>query len=321
MKALTLALAAVSAVAVNAAAVAADAYPSRPIRMIVPSPPGGGNDIMARLVSQRLNEAWGQAVVVDNRAGAGGAIAFETTARSAPDGYTLMIGSTNLAVLPSLTKVGFDPLKDYTSIILIATAANILLVHPGVPAKNMQELLALARAKPGALNYASGSTGASTHLAGELLKAMANVNITHIPYKGTGPAMADLLGGQVQMLFNNPTASLQLVKSGKLRALAVTGEKRMKDLPDVPTVAESGVPGYEASTWWGVHGPKNLPPALVAKLNGEIQRILGMQEVKDRIAVLGSDMVAGGPQNLDKHLAMEVAKWSKVIKSAGIRLE
>lgn len=276
---------------------------------------------MARLVSQRLNEAWGQAVVVDNRAGAGGAIAFETTARSAPDGYTLMIGSTNLAVLPYLTKVNFDPLKDYTSIILIATAANILLLHPGVPAKNMQELLALARAKPGALNYASGSTGASTHLAGELLKSMANVNITHIPYKGTGPAMADLLGGQVQMLFNNPTASLPLVRSGKLRALAVTGDKRMKDLPDVPTVAESGVPGYEASTWWGVHGPKNLPPALVAKLNGEIQRILGLQEVKDRIAVLGSDMVGGPPQNLDKHLAMEVAKWSKVIKSAGIRLE
>src|SRR4051812_3281595 len=255
-------------IAVSAAsAFAADNYPARPIRIIVPSPPGGGNDIMARIAAQRLNEAWSSPVIVDNRAGAGGAIAFELVARADPDGYTLLLGSTNLTVLPDITKVNYDPIKDYVPVSLMSTAMNILLVHPAVAANSTKDLIALAKAKPGQLTYASSSVATSSHLAAEMFCLQAGIKMLHVPYKGAGPALTDLMGGQVQSLFANPAAAIAHVRSGKLRALAVTGEKRSTVMPEVPTVAEAALPGFEASTWWGILAPAKTPNIIVMKLN------------------------------------------------------
>ncbi len=298
----------------------AAAYPEKPIRLIVPSPPGGGNDIMARLAAQRLNAAWGKQVVVDNRPGAGGSIAFEMAARAEPDGYTLLLGSTNLTVLPDITKVAYDPLKSYAPVSLMATSMNILLVHPTVAAQSVKELIALAKAKPGQLNYASASVATSSHLAAELFNLAAGVNIVHVPYKGAGPALTDLIAGQVQMLFSNPAAAFAHVQSGKLRALAVTGDKRSSKLPEVPTVAEAALPGFEASTWWGILTPARTSAAIVTKLNSELAHALAQRDVQDRIAALGADVVGGPPQRLDDHLRAEIPKWRRVVQAANIQL-
>jgi tripartite-type tricarboxylate transporter receptor subunit TctC len=299
----------------------AGSYPARPIRILVPTPPGGGNDIMARMAAQKMNERWSQPVVVDNRPGAGGQIAMETSARAAPDGYTLLLGTTNLTVLPSMAKVAYDPVRDFAPISLMATSANLLLVHPGVDATSLQQLLALARARPGQLNYASGSVASSTQLAAELMKSMARVDITHVPYKGAGPALVDLLAGQVQMMFSNPAASAAHVRSGKLRALAATSEKRLPDFPELPTVAESGLPGYEASTWWGILAPRNTPSPIVTQLNEVIANAITAGDVRSRIAALGAQPAGGPPQQLARLIRDEIPKWTKVIKEAGIRLE
>ena len=315
----TLAAAAVAAAAQAPATV--NAYPTKPIRILVPTPPGGGNDIMARMAAQKMNEHWSHPVVVDNRPGAGGQIAMETSARAAPDGYTLLLGTTNLTVLPAMTKVAYDPVRDFVPVSLMATSANLLLVHPGVEARSLQQLLALARARPGQLNYASGSIASSTQLAAELMKSMAHVDITHVPYKGAGPALVDLLAGQVQIMFSNPAASAAHVRSGKLRALAATSEKRLPDFPDLPTMAESGLPGYEASTWWGILAPRGTAPAIVGQLNEIISNAITAGDVRSRIAALGAQPAGGPPRQLASLIRDEIPKWTRVIKEAGIRLE
>lgn len=306
--------------AIYSVAHAADNYPSRPIRIIVPSPPGGGNDIMARIGAQRLSEAWSRPVIVDNRPGAGGAIAFELVARAEPDGYTLLLGSTNLTVLPDITTVAYDPIKSFSPISLMTTSMNILLVHPGVAAESTKELIALAKARPGQLLFASSSVATSSHLAAELFCLQAGVKMVHVPYKGAGPAITELMGGQVHMLFANPAASIAHVKSGKLRALAVSGDKRSVIMPEVPTVAEAAIPGFEASTWWGILAPARTPDALIAKLNAELARSLTQSDALNRIAALGADVVGGPPQKLADHLRAEIPKWGRVVRAANIKL-
>ncbi len=295
------------------------AYPEKPLRVIVPSPPGGGNDILARLAGQKLTEAWGKQVLVDNRPGAGGAIAFEMAARAEPNGYTLLLGSTNFTVLPDMTKVNYDPIKDFVPVSLMAKSMNILLVHPTVPAKSVKELVALAKAQPGKLNYAA-SIAASVHLAAELFKATAGVNIVLVPYKGMGPALLDLVAGNVDLAFSNPAASYSYVRSGRLRALAVTGERRSPMLPDVPTIAEAAIPGFEASTWWGILAPAGTPAAIVSEINEKLAHAFTQRDVTDRITALGAEPVGGASKRLADHLNSEIPKWRKVIRTANIRL-
>jgi len=295
------------------------AYPEKTVRVIVPSPPGGGNDVMARLAGQKLAEVWGRQVVVDNRPGAGGAIAFEMAARAVPDGYTLLLGSTNLTVLPDIQKVNFHPIKDFVPVSLMAKSMNILLAHPSVPAKSAKELIALAKLRPGKLNYGT-AIATSVHLAAELFKANAGVNIVMVPYKGMGPALMDLISGQVDIAFANPAASQDYVRSGRMRALAVTGEKRSAMLPDVPTVAETVIPGFEASTWWGILAPAGTPPAIVAEVNGKLAVALTQRDMMDRVAALGADLVGGAPERLAAHLNAEIPKWRDVVRAANIKL-
>ncbi|HEY7742573.1 MAG TPA: tripartite tricarboxylate transporter substrate binding protein [Burkholderiales bacterium] len=295
------------------------AYPDKSVRVIVPSPPGGGNDIMARLAGQKLAEAWGRQVVVDNRPGAGGAIAFEMAARAEPNGYTLVLGSTNLTVLPEIRKVNYHPVRDFVPVSLLAKSMNILLVHPTVPARSAKELIALAKRNPGKLNYAT-SIATSVHLAAELFKAKAGVSIVMVSYKGMGPALVDLVAGQVDVAFANPAASQAYVRSGRLRALAVTGEKRSTLMPDVPTIAEAAVAGFEASTWWGILAPAGTPAAIVAEVNGKLAAALTDGDVMNRIAALGADLVGGRPERLAEHLNAEIPKWREVIRVANIRL-
>jgi tripartite-type tricarboxylate transporter receptor subunit TctC len=294
------------------------AYPEKAVRLIVPSPPGGGNDIMARLAGLKLAEAWKRQVVVDNRPGAGGAIAFEMAARAEPNGYTLLLGSTNFTVLPEIRKVNYHPIKDFVPISLLAKSMNILLVHPSVPAKSAQELIALAKEHPGKLNYGT-SIATSVHLAAELFKAKAGVNIVMVSYKGMGPALVDLVAGQVDVAFANPAASQAYVQSGRLRALAVTGEKRSTLLMDVPTIAETAIPGFEASTWWGILAPAGTPPAVVAETNGKLTAGLTQRDVMDRAVALGADLVGGPPERLADHLNAEIPKWREVVRFANIR--
>ncbi|HSC95281.1 MAG TPA: tripartite tricarboxylate transporter substrate binding protein [Burkholderiales bacterium] len=315
---IAIALAGVLAAVIGGGAASA-AYPERPVRVIVPSPPGGGNDIMARLAGQKLTEAWGRQVVVDNRPGAGGAIAFEMAARAEPNGYTLVLGSTNFTVLPEIRKVNYHPIRDFVPVSLLAKSMNILLVHPTVPAKSAKELIALAKRHPGKLNYAT-SIATSVHLAAELFKARAGVNVVMVSYKGMGPALVDLVAGQVDMAFANPAASQAYVRSGRLRALAVTGEKRSALLPDIPTIAEAAIPGFEASTWWGILAPAGTPAAVVAEVNGKLAAALTQRDVVNRVAALGADLAGGPPERLAGHLNAEIPKWREVIRVANIRL-
>jgi tripartite-type tricarboxylate transporter receptor subunit TctC len=295
------------------------AYPDKPVRVIVPSPPGGGNDIMARLAGQKLTEAWGKQVVVDNRPGAGGAIAFDMAARAEPNGYTLLLGSTNFTVLPDITRVNYDPMRDFTAVTLLATSMNILLVHPAVPARSTKALIALAKAHPGKLNYGS-AIATSVHLAAELFKAKAGVNIVLVPYKGMGPALLDLVAGNVDLAFANPAAAHPHVAAGRMRALAVTGEKRSAMMPDVPTIAESAIPGFEASTWWGILAPAGTPAAIVADVNAKLAHAFASRDIIERIAALGAEPVGGEPKRLTDHLNHEIPKWREVIRAANIKL-
>lgn len=295
------------------------AYPDKAVRLIVPSPPGGGNDIMARLAGQKLTETWGKQVLVDNRPGGGGAIAFEIAARAEANGYTLLLGSTNLTVLPDMQKVNYDPIKDFVPVSLMAKSMNILLVHSSVPVKSTKDLIALAKLNPGKLNYGT-SIATSVHLAAELFKAKAGVNIVMVPYKGMGPALMDLIAGHLDAAFANPAASQDYVRSGRLRALAVTGEKRYSMLPEVPTVAEAAIPGFEASTWWGILAPAGTPAAVVSEVNGKLAVALTQRDMTDRIAALGADLVGGPPERLAEHLRAEIPKWREVVRAANIRL-
>ncbi len=298
-------------------------YPSKPIRMVVPFPPGGTTDILARAVAQKLTEAWGQQVIVDNRPGAGGNIGSDLVAKAAPDGYTLLMGTVGThAINPSLyARMPYDAQKDFAPVILVAGVPNVLEVNPSLPVHTVQELIAYARANPGKLNFASSGNGTSIHLSGELFKAMTGVKMTHVPYKGSAPALADLVGGQVQLMFDNLPSSLGLIKGGKLRAIAVTSTTRSSALPDVPTIAESGLPGYEASSWFGVLAPARTPPAIVDKLNAVIGAWLASPEAKEKLASQGAVAAGGTPADFAHYIASETVKWAKVVKASGAHID
>jgi tripartite-type tricarboxylate transporter receptor subunit TctC len=297
----------------------AQQYPVKPVRVLAPFPAGSGVDIVARLIGTPLSQVWGQGVVVDNRPGANGTIACEMVAKAAPDGYTLLLGNAStLAMAPGLYKIAWDPVNSFAPVTRIATSANVLVVHPSVPATSVSALIALARAKPGQLNYGSAGAGNSTHLAAELFKSMAGVNIVHVPYRGTPQLMTELLAGQIQITFTSLISSLPHIKQGRLRALGVTSLKRAVSLPELPTISESGLNGYEITVWQGVVAPAGTPQAIIAELNRQIARILQTPETRERLAMQGLEPAAGTPEQFGAFIAAEVAKWTKVIKQAGI---
>jgi tripartite-type tricarboxylate transporter receptor subunit TctC len=298
-------------------------YPARPIRFVIGFAPGGASDTMVRVVGAKLSENLKQPVIIDNRPGAGGNIAAEITARSQADGYTLLLGNNGmLAVNVSLyPKIGFDPLKDFAPVILIASQPNILVVHPGVAAKSVKELVALAKAKAGQLNYASPGGGTTGHLAAELFKRMAGVDMLIVPFKGGGPAVASVLGGQTQFTFATALSVQPHISAGRVRALAVTTAQRSPNFPDLPTVAEAGVPGFDAITWHGVVVPARTPQSVVTRLNREFNQILKSVETRDRLNTLGSDIIGGEPKQLADYVRVEIPKWAKVIKESGARID
>jgi tripartite-type tricarboxylate transporter receptor subunit TctC len=301
----------------------AQVYPAKPVRLIVPFAPGGGNDVIARLLGQKLSETWKQQVVVENRPGAGGNIGAELVAKAPPDGYTLLLGHTGVfAINPSLyPKLSYDSQKDFSPVSLLATAPLVLVVHPNVPANSLRELIALAKAQPGKLNYASSGSGTGAHLSGELLRSMAKVDLTHVPYKGTAPAMTDLMGGQVQMMFSVLPAVLPHIRSGKLKAIAVTGKQQTSLLPGVPTMAESGVPGYVSTLSYGVLAPAKTPDAVVKEINGQVAKVLATPEFRERLAFEGAEPLGGSPADFAAVIKAETEKWAKVVKDSGAKAE
>jgi tripartite-type tricarboxylate transporter receptor subunit TctC len=301
---------------------AAQDYPNKPIRLVIPYPPGGGNDTLGRLVAQRLSVALGQQVYVDNKAGAGGNLGTELVAHAKPDGYTLTLGFVaNMAMTPHLGKVNYDPVKDFAPISMVAQGYQILVVNPAFPAKTVPELVAMAKAKPGTLNYASGGNGSPLHLVAELFKLSAGVDIQHIPYKGSNPAAAAVLGGETQMVFGGVVSSLPFVKSGKLRALAVTSPKRIDAAPDVPTMVELGYKGVEASSWYGLFAPAGTPPAIIARLNKEMVALGKNADHRAQLDKQGQEAVYSTPEELAAYVKSESEKWSRVIKTAKIEAE
>jgi tripartite-type tricarboxylate transporter receptor subunit TctC len=309
-----------AAVVANAAA-AETRFPSKPVRLISAYAPGGGNDTMARALAQRLTEAWGQQVIVDNRPGANGLVACEITAKAAPDGYTLLMASiATHAINPALyQKIPYDPIRDFVAVSLLGTTANLLVVHPSTPAKTVKELVAYARSK-GGLTYGSNGVGSSQHLAGALFGSTFGLDLTHVPYKGTAPMTNDLLGAQITMAFANMTTALPHVRSKRLVPIAVTSLTRSSSLPDVPTVAET-VSGFEATSWWGIVAPRATPAAIVDSLNREIVKVLGSSDMKTFMAGLGADARGTTPREFDSFIRSELAKWSKVVKESGARAE
>jgi tripartite-type tricarboxylate transporter receptor subunit TctC len=301
----------------------AQPFPSRTIRIVVTFPTGGAPDILARLIGAKMQENWGQPVVVDNKPGAGGNIGAEFVARSPADGYTLVMGTVGThAINASLySKMPYDPIKDFAPVIFVASTPNLLVVNPSVPATTVQELIALAKAKPGQLSYGSPGIGTSVHVSGELFNTMAGVKTVHVPYKGRQFAIPDLLGGQIQFMFDNMPSALPVAKEGKLRALAVTSAKRHPAAPDIPTMSESGLPGFEATSWFAVYAPSGTPPDVIAKLNAEIDRILALPDVKEKLGGIGLDVVGGPPDQLAAFTRAELAKWSKVVKEAGAKAD
>lgn len=300
----------------------AQAFPTKAVRIVVPFPPGGGVDIVARVVGPKLTEGWGQQVIVENRAGASGMIGTEVAARAAPDGYTLFLGTLgNLAVNPHLfPKMTVDPLRDFAPITLVVAVHFVMVSHPSLPVRNVKELIALAKARPGQINYSSSGAGGAPHLGGELLKRMANINLTHIPYKGSGPSFQDLLGGQISLTFDSLLQALPYIKSNMLRPLAVLGSKRSPLLPAVPTVAET-VPGYELTNWFGLAAPAATPRETIVKLNADFVKVLQQPDVREKIAGMGADVVGNTPEQFGAFLKTESAKWAKLVKEADIRGE
>lgn len=302
---------------------AAQTYPNRPIRFVVPFTPGGSADILARAVAQKMTDAFNQQVVIDNRGGSNGIIGTEIAAKSPPDGYTLVVGiPATFAINPGLyPKLPYDPTRDFTAVTLIASAQYLLLVSPAVPAKTVGELIALAKAKPGQLNYASTGSGSLPHLSMELFKSMAGVNIVHVPYRGAGPALVDLLSGQVQVMALGMVSAQVQVKAGKLRAIAITSPKRSSLMPEVPTVSESGLPGFDVTGWYGVFVPRGTPAAIVTQLQTQIARILRMPDVGARLATEGADVGGNSPEEFAAFVKTEHAKWAKVVKISGARAD
>lgn len=300
----------------------ADSYPNKPIRIIVPYPPGGFNDTLARTLGQKLNEKWGQAVIVDNRPGGGTTIGTNLAAKSAPDGYTLLIVSFAFAVNPALyATLPYDSNKDFVPIALAATTPNVLVVNPELPAKSVKELIALARSKPGTLNYASAGNGSSNHLSMELFKSLTGIDAVHIPYKGSAPAVTDLIGGQVDVMFDNVPNVLAQVKAGKLRALAVSSKERSPFVKELPTIAESGVPGFDVSVWFGVLAPAGTPQPVIAKLNAGINAILKLPEVRQSFHNQGVETAGGTPAEFAGFIAAQTTKWAKVVRESGAKAE
>jgi tripartite-type tricarboxylate transporter receptor subunit TctC len=316
-------MAVVAAVIAVAAPVQAQQYPSKPVRMIVAFAPGGGVDLVGRSIAQKLNEAFGQPVIVENRTGASGNIGTDHVAKAAPDGYTLLMAYVgNMAINPALMgKLPFDPVRDFTPVTLTTVAPNLLVVHPSLPVKTPKDLVALARARPDQVNYASAGVGAVGHMAAELFATVAKVKLQHIPYKGNGAAIADVLGGQVPIMFSAPGAVITHVRSGKLRGIATASAKRPAGLEQFPTFAEAGYPGVEANAWFAVFGPAGMPAAVVQRLNTEIVRGLKAPDVQQRLTNAGYDPVTSTPEELADFLKQELAKWDKVVKTAGIKAQ
>jgi tripartite-type tricarboxylate transporter receptor subunit TctC len=311
----------VAAICATASAAAQDKYPARPIRLVVPFAPGGGADISARVIAQKLSMRFAQQVVVDNRPGAGGNVGTELVSRAAPDGYTLLLVSSSYGANPALYKLTFDPLEAFEPITLVSQQPFVMVVNLGVPAKSVTEFIAYAKANPGKLNYLSSGAGGIQHLATELFKSMAGVNIVHIPYKGGSSGINDLIAGQVHMEFGTVLSSMPLIRNGQLRALAVTTSARSPAAPELPTLAESGVPGYHVSGWYAVLAPGATPRPVTDRLNREIVGLLEAAEVRERFAREGSTIAASTPAQLRKHLESEIAKWRKLVREAGIKLE
>lgn len=306
----------------SAVPAAAQSYPAKTVRIVVPYPPGGVTDILTRIVGQKLTESWKQPVVIDNRAGGSGNIGAELVVRAPGDGYTLLSASTVHTVNPSLyPKLGYDPLKDFTPIMLMAQVANVLVVHPSLPVKTVKEFIAFAKQRPGQLHYSSAGNGSAPHLTAEMFKTMTQTSLVHVPYKGAAPAMNDLLAGHVMLTFATAPSGVPLVQQNKLRALGVSGAARMPALPAVPTIAEAGVPGYEAVGWNGLVGPTGMTPAVVNAINTEVTRILKAPDSHKRLVELGLEPRTSSPTELATFLKEEVVKWAKVVKASGARVD
>ena len=297
-------------------------YPDKPKRLLLPYPPGAGSDVIARLLAQKLSERIGQQMVVDNRGGAGGNIGMEMAAKAPPDGYTIMLALTSqLVINPSLfEKLPYDPMKDYAPIMLVGSAPYVLVVHPAVLANSVRELVALAKSRPNSITFASAGNGSGAHLATELLKSMTGIELIHVPYKGAGPALPDLIAGQVQMMFVTHAATGQHVRAGRLRAIAVTTAHRSPALPDLPAVAES-LPGYDSAVWYGLLAPARTPPQIIAQLNNETKRVLALPEVRARLAIDAFEPVGSTPEYLAGYIKSEIAKWAKVVRQSGAKID
>jgi tripartite-type tricarboxylate transporter receptor subunit TctC len=297
-------------------------YPAKPVRIVVPAAPGGTIDIFARAIGQKLGEALGQPVIVENRAGGGTNIGNEAVAKAAPDGYTLLMGGVTIATNPSLyASLAYDPAKDLVPVSILVASGNVLIVNPAVAATSVRELVALAKAQPGRLNFGSPSTGSTPHLAGELFKSIAGVDIVHVPYKGAAPALTDLMAGQLQIGFDNIPPALPHIQSGKLRALAVTSARRSALLPDLPTMGEAGLPGFDVSAWFGLFAPAGTPPEIVTRVQAEAVRALRSPEVRERIAALGFDPLGMTTEESAAYVKAETARWAKIIKASGARAD
>ena len=310
-----------AALAPSLPAWADESYPSRPVKMIVPVAAGGGTDFTARTLAEKLGVALGQPVVVENRPGASGSLGVQQAAAASPDGYTLVMPITSFPLNPSLRQLPFDTIKDFAPVVLAGTLPLVLVVNPDVPAKSVAELIALARSKPRGSNFANSGNGTTAHLAGELFNRMAGTQMVSVNYKGGGPAVSDLLGGHVQVYFSTIPSVVQHIQAGKLRALAVTGKERSPEMPDIPTVAESGLPDFEVTAWFGIFAPAQTPQPVVARLNAELVKILAMADVREKLANHGVEPGGGSPESLGRFLVSEVAKWGDVVREAGIRTE
>src|SRR5438876_3431034 len=305
-----------------AAAQTSDAWPSRPVRFILPFPPGGGTDILGRIIAERLSASLGQPVVTENRGGAGGNVGAEAAARSAPDGYTIVLVAPSLAISTSLySKLSYDPVKDFAPISLVATVPNVMVTHPSVPAGTLAEFIRLAKTKPGEMNFGSGGSGTSNHLAGELFNIVAGVKLVHVPYKGVNLAMNDVLSGQIQLVVIGIPAALPFIQAGRLRALAVIARERSAALPDVPTAAEAGLPNYEVTTWYGVLAPAGTPRPIIDRLNAELVRIMHAPDLQERFAATGTEPRTSTPEEFGEYIRKEMAKWGKVVREAGLHAD
>ncbi|HEX2828012.1 MAG TPA: tripartite tricarboxylate transporter substrate binding protein [Burkholderiales bacterium] len=310
-----------AAQAAQAAQDGAAGYPSRPIRLVVPVPPGGSSDGLARIAALKLTDVWGQQVIVDNRAGAAEIIGTDIVAKANPDGYTLVLVSLRYSVNPSLLKLPYDPVKDFDPVMMTAAVGNVLVVNVKTPIKSVKELIALARQKPDELTFASSGLGGAPHLIGEFFALQTGTRLRHIAYKGGGPAIADLVGGNVFMSFASMTSSLPFIKSQRLRPLAVSSKDRSRELPDVPTMIEAGVPGLEVRDWQGLLGPRGMPKPVIDKLNAELARVLRAPDNQERLAAMGLEVIASSPEEFRKSIASEIARWAKVVKAANIKSE